>query len=159
MVGQLGQGLGGCDANADRDTGAAQNLAANPSTQYVQAFDTGQVGKRLIDAVDLDRRHHRLDQRHHPLAHVAIQGIVRREGDDALLAELVLDLEIRLAHFHEGLGVVAARDDAAIVVRQDDDRNLGQVRAKHPLATCVKTVAVDKTEDRRWLRHGCAHCR
>ena len=46
-----------------------------------------------------------------------------------------------------------------IVVRQDHDRDLGQVRAEHPLATGIEAVAIDQAEHRRGFIHGCARCR
>lgn len=33
-----------------------------------------------------------------------------------------------------------------IVVTENDDRNLGQIRAKHTLAASIKAVAVNQTE-------------
>lgn len=72
----------------------------------------------LIDTVDLDRWNHGLDQGHDPLAHIAIQGVVRRERHDSMLLELMLDLEVRLSHLHEGLRVVAARNYTAVVVSE-----------------------------------------
>lgn len=69
----------------------------------------------LIDAVHLNGRYHCLNQAHHTLAHVAVQRIVGRERGNAVLLELVLDLEIRLAHLDEGLRVVATGNDTAIV--------------------------------------------
>ena len=158
MVRQLGQGLGASNTDADRNASATQHLAANASAELVQVSNTGQIGKRFIDAVDLDRWNHGFDQGHDPLAHVPVQGVVRGERHDAMLLELVFDLEVRLTHLHEGLRVVAARNDTAVVVAQHDNRHLGQVRAKHPLARCVERVAIDQCKHGRF-RHGCARCR
>lgn len=72
----------------------------------------------LIDAIHLNCRYHRLDQAHHAFAHVAVQRIVGGERDNAVLPELMLDLEIRLAHLDERLRVVAACDHTAIVVSE-----------------------------------------
>lgn len=72
----------------------------------------------LINAVHLNSRHHRLDQTHHALTHVAVQRIVGGECDNAVLPELMLDLEIRLAHFDERLCIVAACDDTSISVSE-----------------------------------------
>lgn len=75
-----------------------------------------------------------------------------------MLLEFVFDLEIRLAHLHERLGVIAAGDDAAVVVREHDDGHLGQVRAEHAFAAGVEAVAVDQSEYWRDFRQGCARC-
>ena len=72
----------------------------------------------LIDAVDLDGGHHRFNKRHHALAHVAVERIVRGKRDDSVLLELVLDLEIRLAHLDKGLGVVASSNNAAVIISE-----------------------------------------
>ena len=72
----------------------------------------------LIDAIDLDCGHQRLNQRHHPFAHVAVKRIVGRERNDTVLLQLVLDLKIRLAHFDKRLGVVAASDHTAVVISE-----------------------------------------
>ncbi|MNJ63658.1 hypothetical protein D3C77_595740 [compost metagenome] len=85
MVRQLGQGLGACNADTDRYARAAQHLATNPTPQLIQAGDAGQIREGLVDAVDLDGRDQGLDQAHDPLAHVAIQRVVRGERDDAML--------------------------------------------------------------------------
>ncbi|MNE03161.1 hypothetical protein D3C80_956530 [compost metagenome] len=125
MVRQLGQGLGPGNADADRDACTAQHLPANPAPQRVQTGYAGQIGEGFIDAVDLDAWDHGFDKAHDPLAHVSVQCVVGRERDDAVLFQLLLDLEIGFAHFHKRLGVVAPGNDAAIVVRQDYDRDLG----------------------------------
>ncbi|MNG03982.1 hypothetical protein D3C84_870860 [compost metagenome] len=76
-----------------------------------------------------------------------------------MLLQLVLDLEIRLAHLHEGLGIVAAGDHAAVIVAQHNDGHAGQVRAEHSFATGVEAVAIDQGKNRLGFRHGCARCR
>jgi hypothetical protein len=44
----------------------------------------------------------------------------------------------------ERLGLVAARDHAAVIVRQHDDRLTAQLRLKHALAGHIEIVAVDE---------------
>ncbi|MOA19870.1 hypothetical protein D3C78_1402780 [compost metagenome] len=153
MVGQLGQGLGPGDADADRNAGALPDLGANPPAQRLErAGHAAQLGEGLVDAVDLQLRHQALDHRHHPLAHVAVQRIVRGEGADAVAPQGGADLEVGLAHLHEWLGVRTAGDHATIVVAQHHDRRARQVRAEDPLAAGVERIAVDQREDR--LSHG-----
>lgn len=65
-----------------------------------------------------------------------------------MLLQFVLDLEVRLTHFHEGLGTRRSGDHATVVVRQHHDGSLGQVRSKDSLAACVEGVAVDQREYR-----------
>lgn len=83
-------------------------------------MNAGQVSKALINRVDLTGRYHRLDDRHDSLADVAVKRIVATESDLSMPPKVILDLEVRLAHFHEWLGVVRPSDHASIVVRQDD---------------------------------------
>ena len=113
----------------------------------------------LINAIHLNRRHHRLDQAHHTLAHVAVQCIVGGERDNAVLLEFVLDLKIRFAHFDEGFSVVAPGDDTAIVIAQHYDGHLRQVGPEYSFAAGIEAVAVDQREGWLLLRHGCALCR
>src|SRR5690554_5299571 len=54
------------------------------SSQPLRRANPGQVGKSLVDTVHLQRRHHALDDGHYSLAHVAVEGIVARERDDAV---------------------------------------------------------------------------
>ncbi|MNC55146.1 hypothetical protein D3C75_1046600 [compost metagenome] len=65
-----------------------------------------------------------------------------------MLLEFVLDLEVRLTHFYERFAVRTASDHAAVVVGQDHDGGLGQVRAKDAFTARVEAVAVDQREDR-----------
>ena len=100
----------------------------------------------LINAVDLRRWHHRLNQAHDPLAHVAIQRIVRRERNNAVLLQPLLDLKIRLAHFHKRLGVITAGDHTAIVIAEHHDGDFGQIRPEHPLATGIIETMVQNPQ-------------
>ncbi len=147
------------DAYSHRNASVHQHLAADLPPELGQvARDAGQVGKFFINAVGLRFRHHRLDDAHHALGDIAVQRVVAAESDDAMPAQQILDLKIGRAHFHEGFGVVASGNHAAIVVAQDDDRDLGQVRTKHTLAARIKAVAVDQREDRLKFFHGRERC-
>jgi hypothetical protein len=46
----------------------------------------------------------------------------------------------------ERLGLVAARDHAAVLARQHDDRAAAQLRLKHAFARDLEIVAVDEGE-------------
>ncbi|MNX93618.1 hypothetical protein D3C86_1258080 [compost metagenome] len=156
VVGQLGQGLRGRDADSHRDAGAAQYFATDLAAERVQAFYARQIGERLVNAIHLHRRHHRFNQSHYSLTHVAVECVIGRKRNDAVLPQLVFDLKIWLAHFHEGLGIIAARDNTAVIVGQDHYRHLCQVWAEHPFAAGVKAVAIDQAKHWQRLRHGCA---
>ena len=72
----------------------------------------------LIDGVDLTVTHHRFNQRHDPFRHLAVQRVIAAERHDAVASQRVLDLKIGRAHFDERFRVIAACDDATIVVSE-----------------------------------------
>lgn len=45
-----------------------------------------------------------------------------------------------------------------IVIAENHDGHLGQVRTEDALAARIEAVAIDKGEDWIQLRHGCARC-
>ena len=146
------------NAHTHGDARATQHLVSNTTPERIQFSHPVQIGEHLVDAVHLHRRYHGFDQAHDPFAHIAIQRVVGGEGHDAVLLERVLDLEIRCAHFDEGLGVVAVGDHAAVVVAQNHNRGSGQVWAEHAFATSVETIAINQSEGGLQFRHGCAQC-
>ena len=159
VVGQFGQGLGRTNTDPHRDTGALQDALSQLATDLRDIRNAGHVSKGFIDAVHLDGRDLSFDQAHHPLTHVAVQRVVRRERHDPLLLQLLFDLEIRRAHFDIRFGVITAGNDATVIVAQHHDRHLCQVRPKHALTACIKAVAVNQGKDRPGFSgHGCAPC-
>jgi len=150
VVGQLGQGLGTCDTYTDRDAGALGNAQAQPVPEQRQVLGHArELSETFVDAVDLGGRHHRFDQRHHPLAHVAIQRVIATECHHTVPTEFFPRLKIRLAHFHEWLGVIGPGNDTTVVVAQHHDRRLRQIRPKYALTAGVERVAVDQRK--YWL--------
>lgn len=102
----------------------------------------------LIDAVNLSGRHHGLDDRHDALAHVPVKRVITAEHFDAVPTQHILDLKVRSAHFHERLGIVAASNDAPVIIAEHDDRGLFQIGTEDALAARIEAVAVDQREDR-----------
>lgn len=73
VVGELCQGLGRGDADADGDAGATQPPGAHlPTEAHQVAGDAGELGEAFVDAVDLHRRRHLLEDGHDACAHVAV---------------------------------------------------------------------------------------
>ena len=137
-AGGLGECFGGADADADRDAGP---LPCTVRRIWAARASHGVVGKaaeieeRFIDGIDFDARGELLERLHHPLAHVAVERVVARKHGDAVPDDLRPYLEIRIAHLEaEGFGLVAAGDDAAVVVRQHDDRPRADGGVEDPLA-------------------------
>ena len=85
--------------------------------------------------------------------HFVSSGLVARTHHDAGFAETLPAQMLSRAHPDaEGLGFVRARDDAAVIVRERNDRLAAQARLKHALAGGVEIVAIDKG-DRRAHAH------
>ncbi|RMO08917.1 hypothetical protein ALQ48_200082 [Pseudomonas coronafaciens pv. zizaniae] len=105
----------------------------------------------LIDAVYLDGRDHGFNDGHHALAYVAVECKITAERLDSVSTQNILDLEIRRAHFHVGFCIVAAGNNAAIVIAEHHNRHLGQVRSENALTAGVERIAIDQAKDRRWL--------
>jgi hypothetical protein len=92
---------------------------------YGQAapLEPGQVEKRLVDAIQLDLWRERAQGIHDAAAHITVERVVRAEDGDAVAGQGVAIKVVRVAHGKaERLGFVTAGDDAAVVVRQHDDR-------------------------------------
>ncbi len=145
VVCHLGQRLGGGDARRDRDARPARHRAAKLGGVGGVAVgrDVGQVEKRLVDAVFLHLGAEQPQHLHDTPAHVAVKRVIAGEYRDAVPLDLLLDLEIRVAHLEaEGLGLVAAGDHAAVIVGQHDDRAVAQRGVEYPLARRIKVIAI-----------------
>ena len=92
-----------------------------------------EVEEALVDAVDLLARRVLGGQRHHAAGHVAVELEVGRQRDQPRLALQVAHLEPGLRHLDaQVLGLVAARDAGAVVVRQHDHRPADRATAGTP---------------------------
>lgn len=147
-VGQLGQGLRRADADACRDANPLVNAPADGAGAAHQvARYRAQIDEAFVDAVDLLHVAQACGQRHHAVAHVAIQGEVGRQGDKPGFLFQVADLEPWVTHLDaQRFGFVAACDRATVVVAQHDQRAILEARLKHALAAAIKVVAVDQGE-------------
>ena len=119
-VGELGQGLGRADADASRDADPLVDAGADfLGALYQVTGDAVQVHKAFIDGVGLLPVTQACGQGHHAVAHVAVQGEVRGQGHQARCALQLAQLEVGRAHLDaQGLGFVAARNRAAVVVSE-----------------------------------------
>lgn len=145
--------------HTNRNASAFKNVRPDASTERCEiARDPGEVCKRLIDAVDLGGWHHRLDDRHDTLAHVAIERVVAAEHLYAVAAQHLFDLKIGSPHFHKWLGVVATGDDATVVIAEYHDGRFLQIWTKNTLAAGIEAIAIDKREDSLMLFHDGACC-
>lgn len=119
-VGQLGEGLGGANADAGRDADPLVDASADDAGAAHQVTGDGaQVDEAFIDGIDLLRVAQACGQGHHAVAHVAVKGEVSRQGDQARVALQVAQLEVGRAHLDaEGFGFVTASDGAAVVISE-----------------------------------------
>ena len=87
MIGELGHGLGRCDADAHRETQPIGNplpdFRAIGGQAAVRQWHARQFQERLVDAIDLEIRRETGKDFDDPIAEVGIQGVVRTERDDA----------------------------------------------------------------------------
>jgi len=154
--GDLRQGLCRGDADADGDPDVAADGASDCSAEPVERFGhAAQVEKGLVDRVDLDTRDQRAERGHHAARQVSVEGEVGREDRNLPLLDERPDLIEGLPHADaEGLGLVRAGDDAAVVVRQHDDGPPHKIGPEYPLAGGVEVVAVAESVHRGRLFEG-----
>jgi len=155
VVGNFRERFGRADADGDRDAGVAPHRRPYQTGILCQtaALEPGQVEKGLVDAVELDFRGKGAQRVHDAAAHVAVQRIVGAEHGDAVTGQFLAVEVVGIAHREaEGFGLIAAGDEAAVVVRQHDDRSAFQGRLKDPLTADVKIVRVSQGEDGRGHR-------
>src|SRR5438552_810426 len=91
--------------------------------------------------------------------------IVRREDGDSVLFNDVPRLKIRHGHADAQFpGFVAARNDTAIVIAENCNGFIPEIRPEHPLAAAVKTITIDDRfhyelmSFKRSNAVGCASC-
>lgn len=119
MIGQLCQGFSLGYADADREVRPAQNRLANFSAKIgkiATVTNTSKIAKSLINAVNFAPWGEFLQRCHHPVGHIGIKLIVATKRDNTVPAKHVLLLEIRLAHFDEGLRLLRTGDHTAVIV-------------------------------------------
>lgn len=103
--------------------------------------------KGLINGIDLHLRLKPTQQRHHPAGDIAVQGVVGGKNLHPLGLEQLLALEIRGAHGNaQGLGLVGAGNDAAVIVGQHHHRFADELRIKEPLTGGIEIIAVNQGE-------------
>ena len=152
-VRDLGERLGRRDADRDRNPGPLQHGPAQLAGMAFQpALETAETEKGLIDRVDFEIGREAGDGAHHARAHIAVERVIARPHDHALGIDALSADVPGLAHRDaKRLGFVRARDHAAVIVRQHDDRPAAQPRLKDALAGGVEVIAIDE-RDRG--RHG-----
>ena len=114
--------------------------------------ETRHAEKRFVDRIDFEIGREVAQHLHYPRAHIAVERVIARPHDDAGGREAITMQVPRRAHIDaERLGFVAARDHAAVVVRQHNDRTAAQLRLEHALARHIEIVAINEGER---ARHG-----
>ena len=93
-----------------------------------------------------------LQQAHHALAHVGIEGVVRTAHHNVVLLQFPARLEVRRPHADaQGTRFGTARHDAAVVVGQHHHGVADQSRVQALFAGGIEIVSIDQG---RGLRHG-----
>jgi len=118
--------------------------------------EPGKAQECLVDGIHFEVWREAGQDLHDAPAHIAVERVVAGPYDNAFALEHLAAQVPRRTHFHtKGLGLVRPGDDAAIVVRQDDDRLAAQARLEDPLARCVEVVAIN---EREYLGHAVRAC-
>ena len=155
LAGDLGQRLGGSDAQADGNTRVAAHGAGDPPTELAEraGIRLVEAKKCFVDGIDLRAGHQRPQGVHHPLRHIPVKHEIGGEDRYAAARGQLPDLKIGHAHPDpEGFGFVRAGDHAAVVVREHDHGTPRERRVEHPFARSVEVVAVGKSVHRSAIR-------
>jgi len=72
----------------------------------------------LINAVHLNSWQTRLNDAHHPFAHIAVKRIVAAKRRYTLVLEIATNLMEQRTHLHEGFGIGGACNHTAVVVSE-----------------------------------------
>jgi hypothetical protein len=121
----LGQGFGRADADGHRNAGVAsyRRLQVTGIVGQASPFYARQVEKCLIDTIDFDLGRFRGQRLHDAAAHIPVERVIRAEDFDAVAGEGLAVEVVGIAHRQaEGFRFVAAGDDAAVIVRQHNNR-------------------------------------
>jgi hypothetical protein len=149
VVRHLGERFSHGDADRDRDTGPLQHALPQQACLRFKSgwFEVAETEESLVDRVELEIGCGLGKDTHHARAHVAIERVVARAHAQNILADALAHHMPRLAHYDaERFGLVRARDHAAVVVGEHDQRHATQLRLKHALATGVQVVAVHERD-------------
>jgi hypothetical protein len=78
--------------------------------------------------------------------------VIGREYGDPVLFDDMPGLEIRDGHSHsQPSGLIAAGNDASVIIAEHDDGLLPEVRAEDPLAGAIETITVDDGDHKLWM--------
>jgi len=112
------------------------------------AGQTAQIKKCFVNGIHLHAGRELPQDRHHATAHVGIEGVVRGERHDAMLASQRAALIPGLSHLDaQGLGFSRTGHSAAIIVGEHHHGHALQPRGEQPLAGDVEIIAVHQGND------------
>ena len=154
-VRDLGEGLGRADPHAHRDPSFLEDGGTRLPGEGGRIGKAREAEEGLVNRVHLQVRREVAQHAHHPGGEVAVEGVVGTAHLHAPALELGAAQVPGVAHLDpERLGLVAARDHAAVVIGQHHHRHAAQLGLKQPLARGVEVVAVDEGD---WAAHGSKH--
>lgn len=136
LVGELGDGLGRTDADAGRNLGRAQDLGPGSKAQLPEIASVAvEAHEHLIDRIGFDVGREGFEDLEDPSTQVGIERVVGGEPDDVAAFRPTLHFVPWFSHADaQRLGFGRSGDDAAVVVRQDDDGPVFQARVEGALA-------------------------
>ncbi len=159
VIGDFGERLGRRDADRHRNPGPLKHGGAQrPGMAFEARAEAAEAEKGFVDRIDFEIGRETAQHAPHARAHIAVERVIARPHDDAGGFETIaMQMPWRAHGDAERLGLVAARDHAAVVVRQHHDRPAAQLRLKHALARHIEIVAVDEGERARHVT-ACGCC-
>ena len=96
---------------------------------------TRQIQESLVYRVDFQFRGELLKSLHHAAAQVAVKRVVAGKYGNFVILDQWPDFEIGITHSEaKGFRLVAPSDYAAVIVRQDHNRPIGNGRVEEPFA-------------------------
>lgn len=150
VVGEFGKSFGGGDTDAGGDAGGAFDELDDGAGFFfgTDGIEVFKEDEGFVDGVDFDVLEVFFDEAHDTFGDVAVEGEVGGEAFDVCAVDDVFYFKEWGAHGDaEGFGFVGAGDDAAIVIGEDDDGMVLQVRVEEPFAGYEEVVAVYESEE------------
>lgn len=152
VVGGFGEGFGRGDADTDSDACPLIDAGAyffsplgRGHSGVVLGRITGDVEKGFVYAIDFHVAGNVFERVHDAAGYVGVEGVVGGKGDEPPALGFGLQLKVGGTHFYaQRFCLGASGDDAAVIIREDDDGLILQIGAKDSFATGKEVVAVNE---------------
>lgn len=152
VVGCFGEGFGRGDADADSDACPLIDAGSHffpplgrGHSGVVLGRITGDVEKGFIYAIDFHVAGNVFERVHDAAGYVGVEGVVGGKGDEPPALGFGFKLKVGGTHFYaQRFCLGASGDDAAVIIREDDDGRILQIGTEDSFATGKEVVAVNQ---------------